>query len=292
MARGAVDAVNGPSRPGPRAAPSGDFRGHAGVSMASIALNFSRAVRAGARPLRAPALHRAQQRVPPARPLDAAARAPRGGRSARAWSLLTSTARTPPPPERTHPSRPLLFSLSAPPAPPSAHAPPTGSAACAEALVRADRSTCGAACRHERAIARAPVARAPVVATAARAPVVTAAARARASPRTSPPAWPLPAPPPPSPPPSASPPPSLPLPVPPPPSLPPPASPPPSLPPPKSQPPSPPTQSQPPLSCTRHMTCICCCVCAPHVHVQSSHVAVVCDACTTRKDIARNEKEL
>ena len=51
----AVDAVNGPSRSGPRAAPSGDFRGHAGVSMASIALNFSRAVRAGARPLRAPA---------------------------------------------------------------------------------------------------------------------------------------------------------------------------------------------------------------------------------------------
>ena len=91
----AVDAVNGPSRSGPRAAPSGDSRGHAGVSMASIALNFSRAVRAGARPLRAPALHRAQQRVPPARPLDAAARAPRGGRSARARSLLTSTARAP-----------------------------------------------------------------------------------------------------------------------------------------------------------------------------------------------------
>ena len=64
----AVDAVNGPSRSGPRAAPSGDSRGHAGVSMASIALNFSRAVRAGARPLRAPALHRAQQRVPPVRP--------------------------------------------------------------------------------------------------------------------------------------------------------------------------------------------------------------------------------
>ena len=63
MARGAVDAVNGPSRSGPRAAPSGDSRGHAGVSMASsLSISLARCVLAldrSARPLPSRAAARA-----------------------------------------------------------------------------------------------------------------------------------------------------------------------------------------------------------------------------------------
>ena len=59
----AVDAVNGPSRSGPRAAPSGDSRGHAGVSMASsLSISLARCVLAldrSARPLPSRAAARA-----------------------------------------------------------------------------------------------------------------------------------------------------------------------------------------------------------------------------------------
>ena len=68
MARGAVDAVNGPSRPGPRAAPSGDFRGHAGVSMASsLSISVARCVLALDRSARPPSIARSSACRPPGR---------------------------------------------------------------------------------------------------------------------------------------------------------------------------------------------------------------------------------
>ena len=83
MARGAVDAVNGPSRPGPRAAPSGDSRGHAGVSMASsLSISVARCVLALDRSARPPSIARSSACRPPGRSTQQ--RVPRGAAGRRA----------------------------------------------------------------------------------------------------------------------------------------------------------------------------------------------------------------